>query len=295
MNKKFPLILKNLRTGNAYTQKELAKLLNLGQTTIANYEKGSRIPDIYKLEQIANLFDVSIDYLIGRHKITLEKYVMDYKKKANYSDKNYKIYIDHLIKGNKYKALDLCLSLLSKGEDISKIYEYIIAPSLIKTGDLWEKGIIDIWQEHLISEMSQDIMSILHSKFNPKEKNNKTIIGLTPGPEIHNIGLKMVCSVFELAGWNSIYLGSNIPTKNILNAISEKKPDIVALSITMSQHRESADNIIQAIRKVHSKDSLSIILGGSGFKPYNGGVKLKNANYFFENLDDLVSHLDEIV
>ena len=292
MNKEFPLILKNLRINNGYTQKDLADHLNLAQTTIANYERGSRIPDIYKLEQIADLFKVTIDYLIGRHKITLEQYVVDYTRKPNYSDEDYKIYMSHLIKGDKFKALELCLSLLRKGMDISKIYEHIIAPGLIKTGDLWEKGVIDIWQEHLISEISLDIMNILHSKFSPKIKNNKTILGLTPGPEIHNIGLKMICSIFELAGWNSIYLGSNIPTNNILNAIDKKKPDIVALSITMSQHRESADNIIQAIRNYHSKDSLTIILGGSGFKPYNVVLELKNANYFFENLEDLVSHLD---
>lgn len=294
MNKEFPLILKNLRITNNYTQKKLANLLNLGQTTIANYEKGSRVPDVYKLEQIADLFHVSLDYLIGRDKISSNNDEISSKTKSSYLDENYKIYLGSLFKGDKDRAIEVCLSLLRNGVDINKIYNSIIAPSLIETGNLWEKGTIDIWQEHLISEISLDIINILHSKLSPKEKNNKTIISLTPGPEMHNIGLKIISSVFELSGWNSIYLGSNIPTKNILNAIHENQPDAVALSVTMSQHVESADNIIQAIRKFYSKDSLSIILGGSGFKPYSKVIELNGANYFFEDLKSLVSSLDKI-
>ena len=57
--------LKELRTGNALTQKELAAKLNVSQNAIFNWENGKREPSIDMLKQIADFFGVSLDYLTG--------------------------------------------------------------------------------------------------------------------------------------------------------------------------------------------------------------------------------------
>lgn len=64
MNKKN--ILKELRTQHNLTQIELAKLLGIGQATIAGYENGNREPHIQILTLYADFFECSIDFLIGR-------------------------------------------------------------------------------------------------------------------------------------------------------------------------------------------------------------------------------------
>ncbi|MFW6378130.1 MAG: helix-turn-helix domain-containing protein, partial [Bacillota bacterium] len=56
--------LKKLRKANKITQKDLAQALGLAQTTIANYENGSRFPNQETLVKLANHFDVTLDYLI---------------------------------------------------------------------------------------------------------------------------------------------------------------------------------------------------------------------------------------
>lgn len=62
----FPERLKKLRKEKDIYQKELADKLNLGRTTIGGYEQGSRSPDKETLNKIADFFDVSTDYLLGR-------------------------------------------------------------------------------------------------------------------------------------------------------------------------------------------------------------------------------------
>lgn len=57
--------LKELRLKNKLTQKQLANELNVSQTAIALWEKGKRQPDIQTLEQLARLFDVNTDFLLG--------------------------------------------------------------------------------------------------------------------------------------------------------------------------------------------------------------------------------------
>ena len=61
-----PEILKSLRLESGFTQKQLGERLGIGQTTIACYENGTREPHIESLIAYADLFDCTVDYLVGR-------------------------------------------------------------------------------------------------------------------------------------------------------------------------------------------------------------------------------------
>lgn len=55
-----------LRIANERSQTETAELLGIAQTTYAGYETGKHEPDINMLIKIAQLYNVSVDYVIGR-------------------------------------------------------------------------------------------------------------------------------------------------------------------------------------------------------------------------------------
>ena len=58
--------LANLRREKGIGQKEMASLLNLSVGTISNYENGVHSPDLNTLCRLADFFDVTADYLLGR-------------------------------------------------------------------------------------------------------------------------------------------------------------------------------------------------------------------------------------
>ena len=58
--------LKELRKKKGISQLRLATDLNTTQNTISRYETGEREPGIDELIKIADYFNVSVDYLIGR-------------------------------------------------------------------------------------------------------------------------------------------------------------------------------------------------------------------------------------
>lgn len=60
--------LKTLRESSNLSQGDLAKILNINRTSIVHYENenSGRIPRPDTLKQIADFFDVSIDYLLDR-------------------------------------------------------------------------------------------------------------------------------------------------------------------------------------------------------------------------------------
>ncbi len=70
--------IKDLRAEKSVSQNELAKALGLTQQAISAYENGLREPDLETLQKIADFFDVSIDYLLGKSDIrNPEKIVQD--------------------------------------------------------------------------------------------------------------------------------------------------------------------------------------------------------------------------
>lgn len=72
-------ILKEIREDKGFTQSDLAELLNLSRSTITSYENNINEPSFQILIKIADVFGVSIDYLLGRtpekHNLNLEQAV----------------------------------------------------------------------------------------------------------------------------------------------------------------------------------------------------------------------------
>lgn len=294
MSKDLAVRIKELRTKKGYTQKELAALLGVGQTTIANYENGIRIPDTEKMNKIADLFQVSFDYLLGRteNKQVLNKKFKSYDFSMNSLDEIYKLFIDMLIKGNKDEARSLILELYKQHVEIEDIYIKVLERALKEVGLLWEKGIVDVWKEHYISEISLDIMKELKFMEKKEEIGGHTIIALTPGAELHNIGLRMITDFLELKGYNVIYLGSNVPVQSLLDAIKIEKPELIIISVTISCHIDSAKYMIEAIKNCFWKNPPKIIIGGYAFENNKKVLEATDADYYGLDANDIIKILD---
>jgi len=63
--------LKRLRADKKITQGELGKIINVTKVSISGYENGNRSPDTDTLQKIADYFDVSTDFLLGREEKTV--------------------------------------------------------------------------------------------------------------------------------------------------------------------------------------------------------------------------------
>lgn len=64
----FPERLRRLRESRRMDRKALGELCGLSKSAVSRYENGKRVPDIYTAMKIADVFDVSLDYLCGYKK-----------------------------------------------------------------------------------------------------------------------------------------------------------------------------------------------------------------------------------
>lgn len=58
--------LKFLRNKNGLSQKEIGKIFHASQNTVSQWENGTRKPSYEIIQEIADYFKVSVDYLLGR-------------------------------------------------------------------------------------------------------------------------------------------------------------------------------------------------------------------------------------
>ncbi|ABS33754.1 helix-turn-helix transcriptional regulator [Clostridium botulinum] len=72
--------LKELREEKQLTQEELGKFLNVSRQAISSYESEETEPSINNLIKLANIFNISLDYLLGR---TKERYNLNLEDKKN--------------------------------------------------------------------------------------------------------------------------------------------------------------------------------------------------------------------
>jgi len=72
-----------LRQASKMTQAELAQKLNYSDKAISKWERASSIPDVAVLKQIADLFHVSVDYLLENHSINEIEENISHRVRAN--------------------------------------------------------------------------------------------------------------------------------------------------------------------------------------------------------------------
>ncbi|WP_026572982.1 helix-turn-helix domain-containing protein [Bacillus sp. UNC438CL73TsuS30] len=93
--------LSELRKERKWSLQETADQLGIAKSTYAGYESGYRLPSLQSLSQIADLFQTSVDYILGRTEDSLAEHSM--------------IEITELLDSNE-KVLSLDGVLLSKEE-----------------------------------------------------------------------------------------------------------------------------------------------------------------------------------
>jgi methanogenic corrinoid protein MtbC1 len=172
-------------------------------------------------------------------------------------------YLDVLLRSDRSTARQLILDAVKEGIGVKDIYLGVFEPVQREVGRLWQTHRISVAQEHYCSASTQFIMSHLYPYIFNSKKNGRCLVATSVGNELHEIGIRMVADFFEMDGWDTIYLGANMPMEGIIQAIKEQKTDVLALSTTMTFHLSQIAELITQTRL--SAPEIKILVGGYPF------------------------------
>ncbi|MDZ7762829.1 MAG: cobalamin-dependent protein [Melioribacteraceae bacterium] len=98
-----------------------------------------------------------------------------------------------------------------------------------------------------------------------------------------------------MEGWNSYFFGANTPRRSLLEAIDLYKPDIVAISATMTFHLSEVGDMINSIRATKNNNELKLMVGGYPFEIADGLWERIGADAYARNAADATERALELV
>lgn len=105
-----------------------------------------------------------------------------------------------------------------------------IAPLAVRVGEEWARGAVEVYEEHLFTEVAQ---RLLRQAIGAVPPGSDPVVLLTTVPdEPHGLGLLMVEAVLALHGARCISLGTQVPLSDIVRAAQAYGADVVGLSFS---------------------------------------------------------------
>lgn len=169
-----------------------------------------------------------------------------------------------LMSMKKNDAVKMVLDAVHQNQiTIEMLYLNVFTNVLYEVGRQWSKRLITVGQEHYATAVIVYIMSMLYDQIFTPHKKSKKLIGLCVGDELHEVGIRMVCDIFELNDWDTIYLGANVPLFTIFEEVERVKPNILAVSVTLSNKIQICEEIVKEMKIKYPE--VKVIVGGQPF------------------------------
>ena len=174
-------------------------------------------------------------------------------------------YLSALLRAERHLASSLILAAADAGTPIRDLYLQVFQPSQHEVGRLWQMNQISVAQEHYCTAATQLIMSQLYPYIFSGERRSRTLVAACVAGDLHEIGARMVSDLLEMEGWDTIYLGANVPSSSIIQLMREREVNVLALSATMTLHVPAVERLIADIRDSQGVCSAKIMVGGYPF------------------------------
>lgn len=178
-------------------------------------------------------------------------------------DRAARSYVDALRAGDPHAAVVVVDRALRDGLSSVEIQGQVIAPAMHTVGELWERGVLTVGEEHLATAVTYNVMTrLIPGLATPERRRSGTVIVAAVEGEQHGLGLRMTADAFEGAGYEVHFLGVDLPLNALVSAVAEHRPAIVALGATMPLN---AGALLRALHAVRAQDeNVQLIIGGQG-------------------------------
>lgn len=136
----------------------------------------------------------------------------------------------------------------------------VAVPLMREVGIRWHNGTLAIAQEHLVSEMLRTLLGSMMRLVRPSNPAMKMVLA-TPAGESHEFGILAAAMLASLAGVEPVYLGPNLPAREIADAVRRTSAKVVALSITFRS--ETTQDELRALAAA-MPEGAELWVGGAG-------------------------------
>lgn len=180
-------------------------------------------------------------------------------------------YEQALLRDEPHIASRLVMEEADRGTPVGDIYLAVFQPTQHDIGRLWQQNEISAAKEHYCTSATQMVMSRLYPRVLASERLGRSLVATSVSGNLHELGIRMVADFFEMAGWDTFFLGANWPHAGVIAALVERQADLLAVSATIPTHASAARALIHAVRSDPACARVRILVGG---EPFNRNPEL---------------------
>lgn len=151
-------------------------------------------------------------------------------------------------------------------EGLQRFVQNTVAPLAQQVGKAWEQGRLQIFEEHLFTELTKRLLRQAIANL-PGATGRPRIVLTTVSEEPHALGLLMVESLLALERAECIPLGTQMPLAEISRAADAHRADIVGLSFSSAFPKRQIASVVQTLRQMLPAH-VSLWVGGAGVAEY---------------------------
>ena len=166
---------------------------------------------------------------------------------------------------DRRRAHRLVEEALDDGVDVRDLYLHLFQAAQREMGRRWQLNQVSVAQEHFCTAATQLIMSDLYDRIFSTERVGRLVVVTSVAGDLHQIGARMVADFFEMEGWDTVYLGADVPHEDVLDALERHGADGLAVSATMTPHVRAVAELVQRVRTSPAGEGRWILVGGWPF------------------------------
>ena len=169
-----------------------------------------------------------------------------------------------LIKGDEAALIRLVQGALAEGAKPVEILNRGLIEGMNVVGEKMENGDIFIPEVLLSAKCMAAGVNILRPLLGADEMNlaGRVVIGTVKG-DLHDIGKSLVRLMLESVGFEIIDLGVDVAPEKFVQAVKEKKANLVAMSALLTTTMPIMRLTIEAIKESGLRDRVKVMVGGA--------------------------------
>ncbi|MDH5256227.1 MAG: cobalamin-dependent protein [Gammaproteobacteria bacterium] len=173
-------------------------------------------------------------------------------------------YLQKVLEGNVADAIELVTTTAVRELGTRAAYTEVLLPAQREVGRLWHSGELSIAEEHMVTSATQRTMSVLVSQATRQPANGRTVVVAAISGNVHDVGLRALADMYQLAGWRVVFVGADVPMQDLPTMLAFFEADLLMLGATLGTHVPRVEQAIRSIRE-RCERPVRVVVGGAAF------------------------------
>ena len=178
-------------------------------------------------------------------------------------------YLDALLAADRHGVDAVVKDGLDRGLTPPALLLEVMTPALREVGERWHRGEVSVAEEHWATQVTLDEMERVRlSRPAHRTLELQAVVAVAP-EETHVMPARVVATLLEWRGWRVDFLGGGLPPEDLITFAARRRPDLVALSVTLPAHLPAVREAVTGLRALDPRPR--ILVGGAAFREEAAG------------------------